>query len=182
MKGTFALASTKDPQAVTVELKSGRVSLTTGVSTNADVVFNVDLAKMSDPGHKPKIKGYLRHPYLTYQVAKLFSIPPPNWTDSAKRYWSAASDTPYTPASLRITCTDDNKSLCFSEGNAEGNAEGSTEAEIIGSASKLSEVLTGNEILAQAVMRGHIRTRASMQHLAALSHTCVRILLGETSG
>lgn len=173
MRGSFALASTKDPQAVTITITSDNIHLSTGVSPRTKVVVRIDFDKMADPRHKPKIEGMFRHPYFTYQIGKLLSVPLPDWNDSAKRFWAAANGLPDMPAGLKVTCSDEDRSLNLGEGD---------DSEIVADAHRLAELFVGNSILANEVQRQRIRVKLSMRHLAGLSNAGIKLLLGESHG
>jgi hypothetical protein len=179
MQGTFALESTTDPQAVTIKISGGCVELSGGVSRTSNVVLHVDFNKLGEVGYKPKIDGFLTHPHLTYQIGRLLSLPPPNWADSAKRFWSLVFELPDMPRTLKITCTNESRSLSFGETT---DAQAEPDTEIIADSSTLAEIFTGNAVLLNEVVGGKAWVRTSLQHMAGLSQAGIRMLMGEISG
>lgn len=174
MTGTFAISSIKDPQRVSITVHNNVISLKHGVSRDAKIILHVDLNKISDKEHPPRIENFWRHPLFTYQVGKLLSEPPPNWADCAKRFWSAASSLPDMPGQLLITCTDDDRSLSFGDGESK--------AEIIGHSTVLTALFLGQDVLVSAVISQKVRLRASMRHMAGLSNAGLDLMMGEIHG
>ncbi len=176
IEGTFSLVSTRDPQKVTVTVGGDKVRLSSGVSSKSKIVIHLDFDRMSDPTQKPMVVGLYRHPWFAYKVGKLLAVPLPNWADSAKRFWAAAADLPDVPSSLKITCTDEQRSLVLGE-ESEGE-----EYEIVADSNTLAELFAGNTILVNEVLYQKIRAKLTMQYLAGLSNAGVKLMLGEIHG
>lgn len=166
--GTFALASTADPQAVTIRGSGGRLSLTRGIAPEAAIIVRLDF---NDLDKAPVVEGLWRHPMLALKVGKLMESYDPDWTECAKRFWERASDAPRLPNAIKVRCTDDDRSIVLGEGEPSVTLEGT--------ASRLVELLTGSTVLVLAVMEGKIRVDGSLEHLTVLSEITKDMMLGE---
>ncbi len=170
--GKVALQSTVDPQAVTLNFSGKKIALTRGVSPDAKLTIQLDFNRMSDPSMKPVVKGLFRHPMTALQVDRLMAATPaPDWTESARLYWSLIADQPGVPAAIAFSSTDQNKSVIVGKGDPEIDIEGTSD--------NLSNFLTGNAVLVQAVMTKQLFMRGSFEHLSILSGISVDMLLGE---
>lgn len=165
VRGSFALASNKDPQALTITIDGDAIHLVRGVSREAKITIWLDFENLNAP---PNVIGVFRHPLFTWRVAKLMEFPKESWTDAAKRFWDQVGDAPQMPGGIKIVCTDDDQELDL------GNAE----VEIHGSDRALEELFTGSAILVQAIMKGQIRFVGSLRHAAVLSGATMELMLG----
>ena len=163
LKAVFSIRSSKDHQAVTFRIDEEAVHLSPGVAPDAAIVITMDFDRPED---KPRISNLWRHPLL--------SLPLPNWADSAKRFWSASRDLPHMPARLIITCSDEQRSLSFGEGEPR--------VELIATAKVLEQLLVGNTLLVQELISGKVRIRGKLQHMAGLTQACQKLMLGEIHG
>jgi hypothetical protein len=165
--GCFALASTKDPQAVTIRITDGVIRLTHGVAADIRLIirldFDADDAKLT-------IEGLWRHPILAIRVGKLLEDLPVNWVDAAKRLWEASHHLPRMPRAISIHCTDEDRDIVL------GDAE--PDVIIHGTARRLNEVFNGGAVFLQSMMEGKISADCSMQHAATLSEVTKNLLLG----
>ncbi len=171
LETVFALKSSKNAQALTISVKKGILELTHGVAPMADIVVTMDF---DNPRAPTQVSGLWRHPLVAYKVGKLISLPLPNWADSAKRFWAMICDEPGVPAKITFTCTDEDRSLSFGEGDPEVG--------IIGKSVVLEDVLAGNSLMIHLVAGGKLRYRGTMGHLASLSQAGQKIMLGELHG
>jgi len=165
--GTFALASTTDPQAVTVSARSRNIHVSRGVSGDAKVVVRLDF----NSDQAPTVEGLWRHPLLALRVGKLMETYEKSWTDSARQFWEQTAGFPGMPAAIRLHCTDDDSELTV--------GEGAPEVELEGSAGQLIEILTGANVFVLAALQGKIRAEASLQHATVLSEVTKKLMLGE---
>ncbi|MDA0979040.1 MAG: hypothetical protein O3B72_10800, partial [Proteobacteria bacterium] len=171
LKAVFSIRSSKDHQAVTFRIDEEAVHLSPGVAPDAAIVITMDFDRPED---KPRISNLWRHPLLAWRIGKLLSLPLPNWADSAKRFWSASRDLPHMPARLIITCSDEQRSLSFGEGEPR--------VELIATAKVLEQLLVGNTLLVQELISGKVRIRGKLQHMAGLTQACQKLMLGEIHG
>jgi len=163
LRGIFALRSQKDPQAVTMRFANGRVQLTRGIASDAQVVATVDLDNMSGPdATKPKVTGALRRPLFALGVSKLLEPPARSWVDHAQAFWAFAGGAPGMPAAMRIVCLDDGTSLEL--GNDSGDRY-----EIHGSALALTSIFSGNSVFGQDLLDSKVFASGSLQHASVLT-------------
>ena len=167
----FSLKSSKGPQAITIDINRDAVVLSDGVSPQSSIVIEMDF---DNPAVRPKITGAWKHPVLTYKIGQLLSLPLPNWSDSAKRFWAATSHLPNMPGELIVTCTDEGRSLSF--------GDGSSCFEILGTTNQLETLLVGQSMLVVEAMGGNVRIKGTLEHLTGLSHAGQKLMLGELDG
>lgn len=166
--GTFALASTTDPQSVTVQGSNGRLMVRHGVTDDAKLVVRLDFNK---PDEKPTIDGLWRHPLLALSVSKLMESYDKNWTDCANQFWERASRVPGMPRAIRLRCSDENRELVLGEGEPQ--------VLLVGTANQLASLLGGSTVFVLAAMDGQIKIDGSFEHLAILSEVTKDMMLGE---
>ncbi len=171
--GSFALASTTDPQSLTISIQGDSIHLQHGIAEDARITIRLDFAKMSLQGYRPVVEGYLKHPLFTWKVARLLDFPVSSWADDAKRFWDAAHGMKGMPRCLRIICTDEERELDFGEGEPE--------AELYGKADDLAGLLSGGSILISDLMEGKLTMISTMEHLTVLSEATQKMMLGEFS-
>ncbi len=192
--GTFAVTSTRG-QAVTISMSrhSGQavISLASGISDAARLLFHLDFNNLGDPDYKPlidnqcqgkmcgrvgnSVRAWLRHPWLMRQARQLLALPFPPWQEGAARFWAAAATLPDMPRSLLVTCSDEEQCLTLSEGKPDA---GEPDAEIVGKPLPLARLFAGHTVITRAVYTGKLRSRASAQHLAGLSNAGLELMLG----
>ena len=168
LNGSFALASTVDPQAVTVTGKGGRIRVKHGISPEAGLVIRLDFNK---PDESPNIEGLWRHPLLALKVDKLMKTYDTDWADCAERFWRKSAQYPGMPEAIQVRCTDTPGELTLGKGEPEVTIEASSK--------NLCELLSGGTILVLAVMEGKVRIVGTMKHLTILSEATKDMLLGE---
>lgn len=166
--GTFALASSTDPQAVTIRGGGGRFYLKHGIDPAAAIVVRLDFNNLDA---QPKVEGLWRHPLLALKVGKLMETYDTSWTESATRFWERAGHLPRMPKAMLLHCNDDGSELILGQGKPEVSLEGS--------AKQLIELLTGGTVFVLAVMDGKVRIDGSLEHLTILSEVTKDLMLGE---
>ena len=165
LRGVFALRSEKDPQAVTMRFDRGRVEVTRGVATDAQVVATVDLDNMSGPGAaKPKVQGALLHPFFALGVSKLLEPKARPWPDHAQDFWANACARPGMPARLHVVCLDDGAALDLGV-----DAEPASQYEVHGSALALASIFSGNSVFGQDLLDGKVFAVGSLQHASVVT-------------
>ena len=167
-KGTFALASTTDPQSVTISADRGKLRVTHGISKDASIIVRLDF---NNPDTAPTVEGLWRHPFLAMSVGKLMDTWETTWTDTAGRFWERARAFPRMPRAIRLRCTDDGEELVLGEGEPEVRLEGT--------AKQLIDMLGGGNVFVLAVMEGKIKVDGSLEHLTILSEVTKNMMLGE---
>lgn len=170
IKGSFSLASTTDPQAITISVKGRTISLKHGISDDAKIIIHLDFDKMSDQDYKPKVEGFRRHPFFAYKVGRLLTFPTSNWSDDAKIFWDITHSTSRMPRAIKFISTDESKDLILGHGEPE--------IEISGTASNLSSLLSGSSVLVSDLLGGKLRIKGSLEHMTILSEVTLNLMLG----
>lgn len=171
INGSFSLASSTDPQSLTISIDTNHIHIRHGISDNAKIVMRLDFSKMLEPGYKPQVTGSLRHPLFAYRISQLLNFPQSSWADDAKRFWDNAQSLPGMPGAIKFISTDENRDLIVGEGEPD--------VEISGASRSLAHLLSGATVLISEVMKGKIRIRSSLHHLTVLSEATVKMMLGE---
>jgi hypothetical protein len=169
--GCFSLASTTDPQSLTITIRDNHIHIRHGISDSAKIIVRLDFSKISEPGYKPIVEGLLRHPLFAYKIGRLLNFPESSWADDAKRFWDGAHSLPGMPKAIKFTSTDENRDLLFGTGDPE--------IEISGESKNLSHLLSGSNVLIGEVLAGRIRVHGSLHHLTILSEATLKMMLGE---
>jgi hypothetical protein len=184
LRGCFALASTTDPQSLTIHLDGETVRLCRGIDMLALIVIHLDFNSDS----KPRIENLWRHPKFALKVAKLLEPEHVPWIDAARQFWQLAHDYPGLPGSMTLQCTDQDRTLTLyydlEEPRAAATAQGPDpdNIEIHGTARVLSELFSGDKVLLEAAMKGDVRLFGNLKHAAALTSLTLQHLLGELNG
>ncbi len=169
--GSFSLVSTTDPQSLTVRIDTHHIHIRHGISDSAKIIIRLNFSKMSEPGYKPVVEGFLRHPLFAYRVGQLLNFPESSWADDAKRFWDCAHSLTGMPGAIKFISTDENRDLLVGDGEPD--------VEISGESKTLSNVLSGTTVLIAEVMAGKIRIQSSLHHLSVLSEATIKMMLGE---
>lgn len=170
IKGSFSLASTMDPQAITIGIDGGTISLKHGISGDAKIIIRLDFNKMSDPDYKPKVEGFRKHPFFAYKVGRLLTFPTSNWSDDAKIFWDITHSISRMPRAIKFISTDESRDLTLGHGEPE--------VEISGTASNLSNLLSGSSVLVSDLLGGKLRIKGSLEHMTILSEVTLNLMLG----
>lgn len=167
LNGAFALASTVDPQALTIRGKGGRIRIEHGVADDAGLVIRLDFNK---PDDKPAIDGLWRHPLLALKADKLMASYDGTWMEAATRFWDKAHDFPRMPCAIRVLCSDEKRELVLGTGEPQVVLEGT--------AANLTTILSGGTVFVLAVMENKVRVDGTMEHLTVLSEVTKDMMLG----
>ncbi len=165
--GSCALASTTDPQALTIDFSPGQTRIRHGVSRDAKIIIHLDFADMDA---KPRVERLWRHPLFAYRVGQLLEPITTSWTEAAKRFWDLTAQIPGMPTGIKITNTDEQRSLQF--------GSDSHEVELHGDSKSLSSLLNGSGVLANEVMQGRLKILGSLEHMVVLSEVTFNLMLG----
>jgi hypothetical protein len=162
MQGVAALRSVSDPQAATMRFERGTVRVERGVSPDAGVVIEADLATMNDPEPpKPKITGAARHPQFALALGKVLDPPRGTWQEAAKGFWAFAAGAPGMPEALEVVNTDTREHLLLGGGEPR--------AELHGPTHWLTVVLSGNSVLGEDILAGKVQFVGALQFVAILT-------------
>ncbi len=173
VRGTFALRSLNDPQAVSVTLEDSRVYVQRG-STGADVVITADLDLMAEPDPpKPKVSGAARHPRLALAAAKLLEPPLGSWRSEAERFMEFALRSPDMPRPVRVVCTDDGSEMTFG-----AVADEPPVLELHGSGHRLVNAMSGSTLITQDVLDGKLRVCGSLRDLSLMTGRALAWMFG----
>lgn len=170
LNAVVSLKSCKDLQALTIRIYDQQLDLSTGVSPDAQLLVTMDF---DEPDKTPEVIGAWRHPILALRISRLLSLPLPDWTITASRFWQLTWQEPFMPGRLVLTCSDTAQSLSF--------GDGTPRLEIIGNADSLSSLTAGNSVLAQEAMAGRLKIRGQLQHVAGVSGAGLKLMLREVS-
>lgn len=166
-RGVFALASSKDPQSVTVRIDKGRISLSRGVGRDAAIVITTDF---DDDNARPAIKGLLRHPLLALRAAKILAPYQPSLTAVAEHFWTIAGQYPNMPGAIELHCTDDDTSVMMGRAPAAIHFYGTKKNLVAG--------FSGETLLVQAMMQGRLKGHCSLPDIARLTEVTKDLMLG----
>ncbi len=171
LKGTFALQSKLDPQAVTINFDKGKISLRSGIVGDPDVKVTVDINNMSGPNaDKPKISGAAKHPAFALAVGKCLEPPVGSWQDEVRKFWAFAEGTKHGPSGLKVVCMDDGVSTTVGDGKP---------MEIHGTKDELLKIFTGNAVMAQEALDGKVYVIGDLPELAVLTGRSIAYMMGE---
>jgi hypothetical protein len=171
LKGSFSLASTTDPQSITISIDGKSISLKHGISRHAKIIIHLDFNKMSDTDYKPKVEGLRKHPFFAYKVGRLLAFPVSNWSNDAREFWDITHAIPRMPKAIKFISTDQSQDLTLGHGEPE--------VEISGTASNLSSLLSGSSVLVSDLLGGKLRIKGSLEHMTILSEVTLNLMLGE---
>ena len=168
LRGVFALRSEKDPQAVTMRFDRGRVELTRGVATDAQVVATVDLDNMSGPdAPKPKVRGHSSTPALRSVCRSSWSRGPSRGRNTHTAFWVYAGERrgmPELHSGWRASTT-----VSGHRGAGAGTRHPGSVYEIHGSATALMSIFSGNSVFGQDLLDGKVFAIGSMQHASVVT-------------
>jgi len=164
--GSFAMASTKDPQSITIDVADGAIKICRGIQPRAKIEIRMDFDKPVNP----RVIGLFRHPLFALQASRLLDFPAISWTDAVHQFWTAHQDYPGMPLGIRIACTDESREISL------GDEQQMT---ITGKANDLAEVFAGDSVFAQSCILGKFKVEASFEHLVVLSDLTLQIMLGD---
>jgi hypothetical protein len=167
VRGGGAVRSLDTPEAATIRVADGSVSVSHGIADDADVVATARLAGAG--GREPRIEGAGRNPELAEWLARLVDPPPPPWPDAAERFWAELSRMPGGPEALRVV---------EAGGDERTFGNGSPACEVHGAADGLVAVFTGRVSALEAAYDGTVRVRCSFPDLSTLSGAGFRVRYG----
>jgi len=167
LNGSVALVSSTDPQRVTMTFTSGTLRFSAGCD-RPDVRIVADLA---DPDAKPQVSGALRHPLLALAAAKLLEPSKRPWTEEADEFCTRALESSDCPRPIRAVCTDDGT-------ERQWGGDGEAAVEIHASASELEAGFSGETVLSERLLEGHIFSVGTLADLSALTKFSIDRTLG----
>ncbi|MFE3960725.1 hypothetical protein ACFXPS_41930 [Nocardia sp. NPDC059091] len=159
LAGTVAVRSHDTPQAATISLSNGVITVSSGVFVEPDVTLTVDLnARFTQVG-TPVVAA---DGDLAATVLALLSPRLPDWRVAAETFWAAARSVPGIPDVL----------VAMAEG-PDGLAElvvgeGDTQYVIVGTQEGLAGIFSGADDLIVALSTGQIGVRGTLSQLSVL--------------
>jgi hypothetical protein len=167
--GVVAVRSADTPEAATIRIADGVISISPGVADDADIVATARLAGARD--REPGIEGAEQNPELAEWLARVIDPPAPSWPDAAQRFWAVLSELPGAPGALRVVEAESGDERRFGE-------QGDSACEIHGAADRLVALFTGRVSAMDAAYDGTVRVRCSFPDLSVLSGAGFRIRYG----
>lgn len=156
----MSVADADTPQALTLRLGDGSISLARGAAEDAEVRATVALAGTARA--KARLAGAEGRPDLARWVAGLLDPPGLSWQEAADRFWSVLSEMRGAPAALLVVDTEGGEEHRY--GAADGRAY-----ELHGAPEALTAVLTGRAPLLDAAFEGKVFVRGSFPELSLLT-------------
>lgn len=157
LEATIAIRSHDTPQAATISIADGAVSVSGGVFTEPDLDLTVDLNQFFAPVGEPAISDEL----VTLTTA-LLSPPLPDWKDAAASFWAATRSIPGIPDML-VAVIEGPDGL-----DQVVAGEGETAYVIAGPPDLLAAVFTGAVDLLAALSTGLLGVRGTLTQLSVL--------------
>ena len=170
-RGSFAVASSKDSQSLTITVEKGKISIRHGIQSIASIIIRMDFANPT----KATVEGLFRHPLLALKVSKLLDFPETNWIESAKRFWKDNHTYNGMPNGIKIHCEDEDRDLVLGDTLDQEKPD----MQISGKAHDIAEVFSGGNVFVQALMTGKVKSIASFEHTVVLSDVTAQMLLGD---
>jgi hypothetical protein len=169
MRGVVCLKDALTPQAVTVRIADGEISLSRGEAADADVAVTVHLEDLG--GTEPELTGATEHAHLARWAATLLGEHPSRWEQAADRYWEALRGMVGAPGALVIEDLESGEERRY-------GAEDGPAYEIHGRPDALRDVLVGRTPLLDAAFGGRVFVRGSFRELSLLTGACFAVRYG----
>lgn len=159
VEGAVAVRSHDTPQAATISLSNGVVTVSSGVVAEPDATLTVDLNGRFALIGEPVVAG---EGDLAATVLALLSPPLPDWRLAAEAFWAAARSVPGIPDVLVAIADgpDGLSELVVGEGN--------TQYVIAGPPDGLAGIFSGADDLIAALSTGLIGVRGTLSQLSVL--------------
>lgn len=171
LAGVGGLRARTTPQAVTLRVGGGAVSLAHGIAEDADVTVTVDL---ENDDAEPEIAGGEGHEPLVEWLFALLELPTLDVRRAAERYWAVLH---------RMTGAPEHLTICDARGEqlAAFGAPGGFSYEIHGDSEPLLAVLCGRLPIVEAAARGLVFVRGSLPQLSVMTGAGFMLMLGDES-
>jgi hypothetical protein len=167
--GVVGIRSASTPEAVTLRIADGAISIAHGTTENAEVTATAELSGTEDAD--PHIEGSGKHPELAEWLSRVLDPPAPRWPDAAERFWAVLSRMRGAPDGLLVIDLDGGDRRRF--GSEVGSA-----CEIQGSPDGLVAVFTGRTSVMEAAFEGTVYVRGRFPDLSVLSGAGFQIRYG----
>lgn len=158
-RGVVTARSATTPQAVTLRIADGAVSIAHGAAEDAQVTATAELGARDGA---PRIEGSDEHPELAEWLSRLLDPPTPAWPEAAERFWEVLSRMPGAPPALLVVDLEGGGERRF-------GSEGGAACEIHGAPDGLVPVFTGRASMMEAAFEGAVYVRGRFPDLSVLS-------------
>jgi hypothetical protein len=169
LRGVAVVNALSGPQALTLRLLGDAVELEHGAAPEAEVAVGVDL---EEAGLEPAVTGEEARPDLCAWLFAVLEPPPLEWREAAGRFWEVARQRSGAPPALLVHEEDSGVRITF-------GTDAPDPYEIHGSAAALATLFSGQLPLAEAALRGAVRTRGSLLRMSVLTGAGFALMLGE---
>jgi hypothetical protein len=160
LAGAIAVKDASTPQALTLRLGDGRVSLAHGAAADADLSATVAFEDGSEA--EPEFEPDAEHPELARWLAGVLEAPAMSWPEAADRFWSVLERMSGAPEALLVTDLESGEQHRY-------GAEDGRAYEIKGAPRALIDVLSGRVPLIDAAFGGAVLVRGSFPELSLLT-------------
>ena len=160
IEGTFGLADASTPQALTLRLGGGRVSLSHGLAADAKLTATVALERVGEA--EPELAGAAARPELAHWLSALLEPPASSWPQAAARFWAVLEGMSGAPLALLVVELEGGERRRY-------GAEDGPAYELHGPPHSLVNVLTGRVPLIDAAFEGAVFVRGSFAELSVLT-------------
>jgi hypothetical protein len=177
LQGSFAMASTTDPQSLTIHLGAGMILVNHGIDSGTGIIIHLDF----NTDAKPRVQGLWRRPLFVAKASQLLEPANWPWQEAARRFWQLIRHRTGVPGSMLLICTDNDDELTLVQ--EEPSARARRECiEIHGSATHLAGLFSGDLVLLEAVQKGQLQLVSSLEHACVMTGLTLQHLLGELDG
>ena len=167
--GVVGIRSASTPEAVTLRIADGAISIAHGTTENAEVTATAELS--GSEHDEPRIEGSGKHPELAEWLSRVLDPPAPRWPDAGERFWAVLLRMRGAPDGLLVIDLDGGDRRRF------GSEAGST-CEIQGNPDALVAVFTGRASVMEAAFEGTVYVRGRFPDLSVLSGAGFQIRYG----
>lgn len=169
VRGMVRVRSASTPEAVTLRIADGTVSIYHGADDDAEVTATAELSGTGNA--RPRIEGSGERPELAEWVSRVIVPPTRPWPEAAERFWAVLSRMPGAPEALLVVDIEADAERRF-------GSEGARACEIHGAPDGLVSVFTGRTSLMEAAFEGTVYMRGRFSDLSVLSGAGFEIRYG----
>jgi hypothetical protein len=167
--GVVAIRSASTPEAATLRIADGSVSIAHGKANDAEVTATAELS--GSQSADPRIEGSGDRPELAQWLSWVLDPPAPRWPEAAERFWAVLSRMRGAPDALLVVDVDGGDRRRF-------GAENGAACEIHGTPAGLVTVFTGRATLMEAAFERAVHVRGRFPDLSVLSGAGFEIRYG----
>lgn len=116
-----------------------------------------------------KLRRAARKPKFALSLAKVLEPPVGTWQEEARAFWAFASQHPASPRGIRVVCLEGGELVLGTE---------PVEYELHGKAAALLALFSGDTVLGEELLAGHLYAVGSLQHTAELTGRSLAWMMG----